>query len=156
MKICKLTSPEQKKMACILITKELPGWFGQEEANNQYAEDAEKFPAIAVELNDRIIALLVYKELDDQDLNMKVINIHWQGILPDFHRTGVGLNLLSLLEDIAEEKNIKTLTVETLDPEMKDKHYLKTYAFYESVGFKTCKHFKYDDNHLMVKMSKDL
>ncbi len=156
LKIYKLESAEQRRSACVNITKQLPEWFAQENSNIQYAKDAEKFPAIVAEFNDQAVALLVYKEILDDVLNEQVVDMHWLGMLPEHHRQGIGKQLVSFLEDLVKEKQINTMTVETLDPEMKDKEYLQSYAFYESLGFETYHHFKYDNVNYMVKMSKGL
>jgi GNAT superfamily N-acetyltransferase len=153
MKIITDPISAEKKQACIEITKQLPTWFGQEESNKQYAEDALKYPALLVKDDDnRNIGLLVYKTTFDEQLDRDVIDIHWLGVMPEYHRKGLGKELAHQTALIALENNIQTLTVETLDPAAKDESYLKSYSFYLDFGFKTYHKFSYGEKTPMIKM----
>jgi GNAT superfamily N-acetyltransferase len=49
---------------------------------------------------------------------------------------GVGRKLIEEACQLALKLNVVTMLVETLAPTESDKNYLKTYQFYESLGFK--------------------
>ena len=57
------------------------------------------------------------------------------GILPDYHRQGIGQKLIQTAESYAKKGNFKFLTVKTLSPKRESAEYKKTRLFYKSVGF---------------------
>lgn len=140
MRVCECTSSEQKESLCKGLIENLPDWFQLPESNRHYIQDAGRYPALVAACDAQNVGLLVYRELEDDVLKKNVMNIHWLGVLPAYHGRGVGRALLSFLEGMAP---LKTITVETLDPLAKDEHYLKTYAFYEKMGFKTYHRFAF-------------
>ena len=152
-KIQKTLHTEKRRQICEKITRDLPAWFGREDANQQYFEDARKHTAIAAFDQDNAIGLLVYKEEFESDLYSTVLNIHWLGVLRSYHRQGVGKILLKKLIEIGSNRNVDTVTVETLDPEVKNDHYLKTYNFYKACGFKIFNQFE-EKGTKMVRMVK--
>jgi len=62
-------------------------------------------------------------------------NIYWMAVKRNFHRQGVGKQLIEAACHFAETQGAKTITVETLSPSESEENYLKTYLFYQSVGF---------------------
>jgi len=131
-----LYNPDKKSALCRSIITELPEWFGMPESNQKYIAEAAELPAIAVTIgNDEWPALLLYQEKYDEWLKRAVIDIRWMGVLPRWHRHGLGRLMVGRLFDIAGQMGIGCVTVETLDPLMKDKDYLKTYDFYRKMGF---------------------
>ena len=156
VKVIELKDALDKSAACKDITAQLPEWFGLAGANAQYAVDAETYPALAVVFNGKVAGLLVYKRQHDDVLNEDVMDIHWLGVMPEFHGRGFGTALVDSFNAIAKAGNIKTVTVETLNPKAKDQSYLKTHAFYEKLGFKTFHEFSYGEHNPMVKMKKVL
>jgi GNAT superfamily N-acetyltransferase len=151
-----LKKAKEKRDACIEITRHLPMWFGLEDSNTQYANDAEKYPALAIMSDKIVVALLVYKKCVDDVLKSNVIDIHWVGVLPNFHRKGLGGKLVEYLQNYAVSQGVGILTVETLDPVANDEHYKKTYAFYQKKGFKIYHRFNYGECNPMIKMRKFL
>jgi ribosomal protein S18 acetylase RimI-like enzyme len=65
----------------------------------------------------------------------KNANIYWLGVLREYHRTGVGKLLACEAFKQAKNSGAKTISVETLSPKEADENYLKTYQFYQSLGF---------------------
>lgn len=146
-----LDDPDTKRRSCEALTVLLPDYFGIEKANRQYAEQAQLLPALAAYDSDKnIVGLLLYRH------KTRATKIHWMAVHPDFHRQGIGRALITLLEKIVKEKGDDTLSVETLDPMVRDPHYLQTYAFYKALSFKTAHHFSYDDGNMMVAMTKSV
>ena len=62
-------------------------------------------------------------------------NIYWMGILKEYQSRGYGRLLIESAIQHARAHNAKTMTVETLAPDESDENYLKTYRFYERMGF---------------------
>jgi ribosomal protein S18 acetylase RimI-like enzyme len=102
------------------------------------------------------LACWVYKELPASAQLQATIDIHWLGILPEFHRRGIGTRLIGTLIQIAKGSGLTLLTVETLDPSVADPNYLKTYAFYEKLGFQVSRRFKFGSDEPAVQMVRSL
>ena len=151
MKLFELKDAQLKGNACKAITAQLPEWFGIPEANENYISDAEKYPAIAACTEDHIVGLLVYKTMHCDVKNRNTTDIHWLGVMPEFHGQGIGTQLIRFL---ISKTSCPVLTVETLDPVVKDDSYLKTFKFYKSQGFNIYHHFEYDNGSKMVRMDK--
>jgi len=154
--VIRVVSVEERKNACASITSLLQEWFAQENSNKQYIEDAGQFAACGVCDGDKIVGLMVYKPVDDAVLDCRVMSVHWLGIMPAYHRRGIGESLMTFVENEACKEDIGILTVETLSPEAKDVNYLKTYAFYSAMGFEVYGIFKYDEHNPMVRLRKKL
>lgn len=154
MKYYQLHQADLQAQICREITDTLPDWFGQPEANEQYIKDARKYDCLVAEDNGKIIALAQIKFVSNEILKQDVADIHWLGMLPEYHRCGIGSELMNYITKHCQTKGYNTLTVETLDPNVKDESYLKTYNFYKKFGFDTFQHFSYDTNQ-MVRMKKE-
>ena len=61
--------------------------------------------------------------------------IHTMGVLPKWHRRGLGTRLLRRAERHAAEEGFRFLTVKTLSPSKPDKNYEATRQFYQATGF---------------------
>ncbi len=115
---------------CRKITVDLPEYFGLPDVNEHYAigvRSCTNFSAIT----DRGCLGLISIDFP-YPTNA---NIYWMGILRDFQRRGIGHQLIDEACKFAKESGAKTITVETLAPLESDENYLKTYKFYQSVGF---------------------
>ncbi len=58
------------------------------------------------------------------------------GILPDYHRKGIGRALIDSVMSWTKERGYEFLQVKTLDESHPDVHYSGTRKFYLSVGFR--------------------
>ncbi|WP_454785075.1 GNAT family N-acetyltransferase [Legionella sp. WA2024007413] len=143
---------ELAKALCQTITMELPEYFGLPEANEHYAIGVTQRINFAAKRGDNYIALI---SIDFPYPNNA--NIYWMAVRRDFHRQGVGKQLINGACHYAVTQGAKTITVETLSPSKSEANYLKTYRFYQSVGFKALFDLKpagYEWN--MVYMMKQL
>ncbi|GAN26124.1 MULTISPECIES: GNAT family N-acetyltransferase [Legionella] len=122
---------ELAKALCQKITAELPEYFGLPEANEHYAIGVTKRINFAAKKDDNYIGLI---SIDFPYPNNA--NIYWMAVRRDFHRQGVGKQLIDEACHFAITQDAKTITVETLSPSESEENYLKTYLFYQSVGFK--------------------
>ena len=57
------------------------------------------------------------------------------GILPQFHRKGIGKLVIKELENYLKYNGLKILQVKTVSADRDCRAYAKTHAFYEAVGF---------------------
>lgn len=58
------------------------------------------------------------------------------GVISDFHRKGIGKDLINKAVQYAKKNNYEFLLVKTLDETHPDIYYAATRKFYLSVGFK--------------------
>lgn len=137
---------------CRKITLDLPEYFGLPDANEHYALGVRSRTNFAAKTNEDYLALI---SIDFPYPNNS--NIYWMGVLRNFHKQGVGHQLIEEACKFAKQNGAKTMTVETLAPSESDENYLKTYNFYLSVGFSPLLNLKpngYEWN--MVYMAKTL
>jgi len=124
-------TPYESEQACRDISTDLLEWFGIPEANERYANGVKSRLTFGYVIDSICIGIL---SLEFPFEN--TANIYWMGVKKDWHHKGIGKALLSHAEMICREKNVYTLSVETLSPREKDKNYLKTFEFYLKEGFK--------------------
>ncbi|ASQ47010.1 GNAT family N-acetyltransferase [Legionella clemsonensis] len=151
IQIAKITG-EFAHTLCQTITKDLPEYFGLPGANEHYAIGVKTRTNFAAKKDNDTIGLV---SIDFPYPNNA--NIYWMAVLRDFHRQGIGRQLVDAACQFAKTHGAKTVTVETLSPSEEEENYLKTYLFYQSVGFSPLFNLKprgYEWN--MVYMVKDL
>lgn len=123
-------SPGEAEQLCRQITADLPDYFGLPEANERYVVGVRSHQNFAAVVDDRAVGLLSLEFPYPSNAN-----IYWVGVMGEYHRQGVGRMLLKEACLYAKARGVKTMTVETLAPQEGDENYLKTYAFYEKMGF---------------------
>ena len=123
-------SPQEAEGLCRTLTAALPEYFGLPECNEVYAQGVRSRKNLAAKIDGRMVGLLSLEFPDPQSGS-----IDWMAVAPDCQGQGVGQKLVEAASTLALEAGATTLTVETLSPQEADPHYLKTYHFYERVGF---------------------
>lgn len=127
----KSISPDQASELCRQITADLPEFFGLPKENEHYAEGVRSRDNLAAKIDTNYVALI---SLDfPYPGNAK---IYWMGVMRQHHGTGVGRQLAKAAFDLAKKMGASTITVETLAPSEADENYLRSYKFYESLGFR--------------------
>nr|WP_106225324.1 GNAT family N-acetyltransferase [Legionella pneumophila] len=121
---------ELAQALCSTITKDLPEYFGLPEVNEHYAIGVRTRTNFAAKKGNDVIGLI---SIDFPYPNNA--NIYWMAVRRDFHRQGVGKQLIEAACYFAKTQRAITITVETLSPSESEDNYLKTYQFYQSVGF---------------------
>ena len=115
---------------CENILRALPDWFGIESSLIQYVKDADIMPTmLAQDENDFIGFITIKKHFRES------ADIHCMGILPKYHRKGIGKFLIKELEKYLKDEGVKLLQVKTLSTDRDCSAYAKTRAFYKAVGF---------------------
>ncbi len=140
------------KDVCHSITKTLPEWFGIPAANDRYEQGMLSRYSMTAKLDQECIGLITLDFPSPTNAN-----IYWMGVKRGYHGKGIGTRLIELAERHCLENGFHTITVETLSPKHEDKHYQKTYHFYEKLGFlKLFELNTYTPDQLMVYMQKTI
>ncbi len=120
------------------ILRALPGWFGIESALLDYAHAADVLPtfvAIAADPGDdrgaETVGFVSLKATSEDALEL-----HVMGVLPAWHRRGVGHALVECADSYARTEGFSLLHVKTLAPSDPDPGYAATRAFYAALGFR--------------------
>ena len=128
--INKLKNPAQKSKICELILKELPEWFGMEEARQNYIDGVKDKEFLALCVGDTPVGFLALKEH-----NQFTAEIYVLGILKELQGRGLGTKLIEHTEKLLKKEEKEFLTVKTLAPSHPDENYQLTRKFYRSQGF---------------------
>jgi len=121
----------EKSEICSKILNSLPNWFGVPESTMDYIAGVRDKPFYAVFNNGEAVGFVSIKVH-----NAFTAEIYVMGILEDYHRKGIGRQIVKICEIYCRQNNMEFLTVKTLDEKNPDKYYRKTRLFYESMGFK--------------------
>ncbi len=130
MEIIEIGCPEEKRQVVRYILESLPAWFEQPEGREQYIrESAEQICLCAYE-EDKPIGFLCLKETGKDTVELAVM-----GVLEEYHRSGIGRQLVLQTKQIAYEKGYAFLQVKTVQMGVYE-DYDKTNRFYLALGFK--------------------
>jgi GNAT superfamily N-acetyltransferase len=121
---------------CEPILRALPDWFGIEEANLMYIRDINVNPTFVAQADEKIVGFLTLMEH-----NQYSAEIHVMAVSPEWHRKGVGRELVHSAEDHLRRRNFEFLQVKTLSGKDPDEGYKKTRAFYLALGFRPLQEF---------------
>ena len=126
----------EKAEVCEPILRALPEWFGIEEATRQYIADIEELPTLLATLDDQVVGFLTLTLHSDY-----AAEIHVMGVRPEWHRNGVGRDLVHAAEAHLRQREIEYLQVKTLSPAHPDRNYAQTRRFYRAMGFRPLEEF---------------
>ena len=151
IKVTEIQKPEEKSSVCNDILRALPDWFGNEAAIVDYVDKVKEMPFIVAYDNDKsigFIAILVHSEYTAEVCVM--------GVLEDYHRQGIGEELIKACEQFCQNENKEFLTVKTLDISANYEPYDKTRNFYIKMGFKPLEIFPllWDKDNPCLYMAK--
>jgi GNAT superfamily N-acetyltransferase len=114
MTVVEVEVPAERSRICEHVLRDLPEWFGIEEATAAYIRDVAELPTFAVD-GDALLALKLHSP--------RAAELYVMGVRRERHGEGLG------------ERGIEYLQVKTLGPSHPDAGYAATRAFYESRGF---------------------
>lgn len=130
LNISLLKTPEEKSLLCDKILHALPEWFGIEEAIQNYINDVKDMETWCACENDKKIGFISLSEP-----NPYTAEIHVMGVIREWHRHGVGRDLVERAQQSLKEKGYKFLQVKTLSASRSCAEYDRTRNFYMSMGF---------------------
>jgi len=130
MKIIEIEHPKEKKQVVRHILESLPTWFELSEGREQYIrESAEQICLCAYE-EENPVGFLCLKET-----GMATVELAVMGVLQEYHRSGIGRQLILQAKQIAYEKGYSFMQVKTVKMGYYE-DYDRTNRFYLALGFK--------------------
>ncbi|MEM7125534.1 MAG: GNAT family N-acetyltransferase [Chloroflexota bacterium] len=116
---------------CEPVLRDLPNWFGIEEATKHYIQEIDTLPTFLACQGDEVVGFLSLKSHNSHSAEVYVM-----GIKKDRHRRGIGKKLLHEAEAHLQAQEVEYLQAKTLSNSHPDEGYAKTRAFYQAVGFR--------------------
>jgi coenzyme F420-0:L-glutamate ligase/coenzyme F420-1:gamma-L-glutamate ligase len=124
--VVEIEDPGERSRVAELVLRDLPEWFGIEEATQHYIDEAAELTTFAVG-GDGFLCLKRHFP--------GTAEIWVMGVRRDAHRRGIGRQLVRTAEAWCAANGVEYLQVKTLSHTKEDANYARTRAFYEAVGF---------------------
>ena len=131
MNIKEIHDKQKKIEISTSILKSLPDWFGIPESTQEYINESSNLPFFATTEASKPLGFISIK-----GNNQYTAEIYVMGVLPDYHKQGIGRGLFNKVSDWSKENGYEFLQVKTLDESHPDVYYAGTRKFYLSMGFK--------------------
>jgi GNAT superfamily N-acetyltransferase len=147
--VAEVETPDARSRVCEKVLRDLPEWFGIEEATAAYVRDVAQLPTFAV--GDE--AFLSLKQHTPHAAEVYVMGVREQS-----QGRGLGSALLAAAEEYLRRLGVEFLQVKTLGPSRPDEHYERTRRFYEARGFVALEelHGLWDEDNPTLVMVKKL
>jgi GNAT superfamily N-acetyltransferase len=124
--VVRVDDQRERSRICEHVLRDLPEWFGIEDATSAYIRDVAELPTFAVD----DLGFLSLKHHTP-----RAAEIYVMAVRRDAHRRGIGSALLAAAETDLRAQGAEYLQVKTLGPSRPSEHYERTRAFYEARGF---------------------
>ena len=125
-----ITDPDRREAIAREILEALPDWFGIAESREAYIRESRGQPFWADLEGGAARGFLALKETSPYTAELAVM-----GVLPEYHRQGVGRALFEAFRQYAKGRGYMFLQVKTVR-EGCYAAYDRTNAFYRSLGFR--------------------
>ncbi|MBB6696500.1 GNAT family N-acetyltransferase [Clostridium algidicarnis] len=130
IKISKLINNDEKQTITNSILRELPEWFGIEEAIVEYVNGVKNTDYYVAYDSNTAIGFISIKSNNSYTSEIYVI-----GVKKEYHNGGIGKMLLETSQQVLINSKVKFLMVKTLGESHPDKYYKNTRRFYNKLGF---------------------
>ena len=125
----RITEAETRRRIARAILEALPDWFGIRESREEYIKNSGTQTFFAAYRQERPVGFLCLKETGKATAELAVM-----GVLPEYHRQGIGKALFDAAEKEAVETGYQFLQVKTVAMGHYEV-YDRTNRFYQSMGF---------------------
>lgn len=151
--IREVTPSSEKSAISETILRGLPDWFGIEESLVQYVKDVAGLYFLCAFENETPVGFLAI-----HGHFLGACEIHVMGINPNYHRMGIGRELVNRASYDCARKGYAYMTVKTVAAPAGGKEYEATRAFYEAMGFLPLEVFPtlWDERNPCLLMCKTL
>ncbi len=116
---------------CEQILRDLPAWFGIEEAILQYHRDIETMETYVVEISDTVAGFITLNIHNDYSAEIQVL-----ALKSEYHGLGIGRRLVTFGEETLIARAVEYLHVKTVGPSLPNDFYARTRNFYFHLGFR--------------------
>jgi coenzyme F420-0:L-glutamate ligase/coenzyme F420-1:gamma-L-glutamate ligase len=151
MQVVEIQEPEERSRIAEAVLRDLPDWFGIEEATRKYIEDAATLPTFAVEPDAGFLCVKQH--------TAQAAEVYVMGVRREEHRRGIGRALVVEAERWCRAQGIRFLQVKTLGPSRPDPGgYDLTREFYDAMGFVRLEelHGLWDEENPTLILVKDV
>jgi GNAT superfamily N-acetyltransferase len=121
---------------CRSILDALPHWFGIPDSVVDFVAMADRSPSVIASADGKDIGIATIVSHSPY-----AAEIYVMGVLPEYHRHGVGRAMLRTAEAMLAGAGVEFLQVKTLSPSKPDLGYADTRAFYLAYGFRPLEEF---------------
>ena len=148
--VVEITDPAERSRIAEAVLRDLPEWFGIEEATTAYIEAAGTLPTFAVEPDAGFLCLKQHTS--------RAAELYVMGVRHEHHRRGIGRALVATAEAWCRAHGIRYFHVKTLGPSNSSPGYDATRAFYEALGFVALEelHGFWDEENPALILVKDV
>lgn len=133
----------------IEIAQALPEWFTKNGISHMQIDLRFQNGFVAI-YDSQIVGFISFITIEGEG------QVGWMGLLPKFHRKGIGRMLVNQVISELKDVGVKILQVYTLGESVDYEPYARTRAFYRGIGFKDFRKFKQDNpecpEQLILKM----
>jgi len=126
MTVVEIEEPDERSRLCERVLRDLPEWFGIEEATVAYISGVAELPTFGID-DDAVLSLKVH--------NPRAAEVYVMGVCRARQGQGLGTALLDAAEAYLRARDVEYLQVKTLGPSDPDVGYARTRAFYDARGF---------------------
>ncbi|WP_034452727.1 GNAT family N-acetyltransferase [Butyrivibrio sp. AE2032] len=128
--IVEITDSKEKQAIARKVLEALTDWFAVEESREGYISGCANWTFFAAKEDGEAVGFLCLKETGKATVELAVM-----GVLKDFHRSGIGRQLVEKAKETARLKGYEFMQVKTVKMGMYE-DYDRTNLFYISCGFK--------------------
>lgn len=122
------------------LLRDLPEWFGIEEAVDGYVAAAQRLPTHVARDDDGVTVGVCLVEHHGDHTS----EIHLLAVQRDHHRRGIGRALMAAVEEDLAADGREFVQVKTLGPSDPSPEYAATRRFYASLGYRHLEEFPAD------------
>ena len=100
---------DEKKRIARTVLEGLKEWFEVEESREGYIRDCADWIFLAAKGDDKVMGFLCLKETGNATVELAVM-----GVLKDYHRNGIGRQLVDKAIEVAESSGYEFMQVKTV------------------------------------------
>ena len=130
-----IADKDRKEQIARGILLALPAWFGIPESTREYIESGRELPFWAAFEEGKAVGFLTL-----QETGPKTVELHVMGVLPEYHRRGIGAGLWAAAKAYARARGYLYAQVKTV-ASGRYPEYDRTNAFYRAMGFEALECF---------------
>ncbi|MFL5958828.1 MAG: coenzyme F420-0:L-glutamate ligase [Gaiellaceae bacterium] len=148
--VVEVGDPAERSRIAESVLRDLPEWFGIDDATAAYVTAAAALPTFAVEPDVGFLCLKRHAP--------RAAELYVMGVRRERHREGIGRELVAAAEAWCRSRRIRYLHVKTLGPSRPSRGYDATRAFYEALGFVALEelHGLWDEGNPALILVKDV